>query len=483
MNLLEAIKKVVLNEGLNPEFSSGMSGVDTDDSLYRSLSQNSKDLDEYKYSRVQQIVRWFAKTHPLGKRLVELTKDFVIGSGLTYESENPKVKACLDSFWYDPFNNMLLNHHTKIDQMTIFGEQALPVIVNETNGHVRLGYVSPSSIEDIITAKDNILDIRQVKVKANAGEEPKYYDIIKLNEVTGYLEGEIFYFRINNLDDEKRGYSDLIAILDWLDIFDQILMGEADRIILIKSFIYDFLCKGMSDDQISEYSKKFSVPKPGTAFFHNENIEASAIAPNLNTADSTNYLKFLLSFMLGGVGIPEHYFALAYDINRATATEMDIPLVKKIQNRQEFVRFMFSHMFDFVIDQSIIYKRQLIDRDTGKGLGSLSEKEDLTYKIVLPSPSKKDIIQMANSLQPFASSLVIAQNNDWISNATAGRAFITTINESGLEIDTQEEKEIIDGEKEIKKEQIYNVPLPIEQDDQKRNTIPGVDKRVNEPVE
>lgn len=489
MNFLEAISKTVLNEGLNPEFSAGFSGIDPDEHLYRQLGQ-TKDMDDYKLSRVYSICRWFAKTHPLCKRIVELTKDFVIGSGISYEAENPKVKAALDSFWFNSLNNMGINHRTKINQLTIFGEQSYPVVVNPSNGDVTLGYVSPQSIDDIITSEDNILDIRQVKVKARAGEQPKFYNIIRLNEDTGFLEGDIFHFRINNLDDEKRGYSDLLSILDWLDVFDSILMGEADRIRLINSFVWDITLNNMSDEQIKDWLKtNGKPPKPGSIRAHNENASWEAVTPSLNTSDSTNYLKFLLSFMLGGVGLPEHYFALAYDINRATAKEMDDPLVKRIQDRQEIIRYMFGSIFDFVIDQAIVHGKQLVDRDTGKGLGVLREKEDLAYKLILPDPSKKDLIDMAQSLQPFANALAAAETKQWISKKTSSRVFINTLNQSGQEIDLDEEQKMIDEEKEENENNIYN-RFPFNQQqpdannrtDEKGNPIPGNGQPPNQAV-
>ena len=72
-------------------------GVDSDEALFRKLSQTSaKDLPEYKHERIQQIAFYLYTSNPLAKRLTDLTKDFVIGKGITFEADDERVQEILN---------------------------------------------------------------------------------------------------------------------------------------------------------------------------------------------------------------------------------------------------------------------------------------------------------------------------------------------------------------------------------------------------
>jgi len=447
MNFIESI----IQEAVNPEFTAtgDFSGaIDPDEHLFRSLGEAPKDINSYDYERSLRIVYWMWATHPLAKRLTEIGKDFVIGNTIQYKTENERILNLLHHFWYDSYNKLPLKQHKKVRELSLYGEQIYTVDVNKVNGHVRLGYIDPLNIKTVKTEADNIEIVKSITTK---GYDGKKYNVIQENQ-DGKLEGDVFFFRINNVSNAKRGLPDLLHLLDWLDAFDKILINEADRTQFLNSYVWDILCKGMNEAQINKYMKSQPKPKPGISFYHNENIERTAITPDLKIGESTELLKFLLSFMLGGAGVPEHFFALAYQINRATAEEMDPPFYKAIENRQLEVKYIFKEIFDFVIQKAIEYRRQITDYDTGKGLGVLTENEDKNYEIVLPEPSTKDTKTIALSLKELTTALTVAKQSGWLSNQTACEIFAMVASELGIDINAEEELQAIAEEQNTEAE-------------------------------
>lgn len=461
MNLAEAISKTILKEDLRPEGAAGFGGmIDSDDYLYRSLSTTIKDQSSYKFERSLKISYWMYLTNPLAKRIIEITKDFVIGNGISYESSNEKVKALLDSFWFDSYNNFPIKQHQKISELAIYGEQIYPVNVNKENGAIRLGYIDPLNVKDIITSENNIEDVQQIKIKGKGGNEGRTLNIIK--DENGKLQGDVFFFRINNVSNALRGVSDLLPLIDFLDMLDQSLVNEVDRSQLMKSFIWDVTLQGKSEDDIRKWMQQRKVPKPNSIEVHNEGAIWNAVTPDLKISDSIKLIQFVLEYILGGVGIPGHYYGFGQQTNKSTAQTMDMPFLKRLETRQAFIRDMFSQIFQFVIDMAVLYEREIMTQQ-GKGLGKLTEKEDKSFEVILPEPSTKDIGVLADSLVPLTNALTVAKQNNWISNKTAQKTFTMVLKELGQEVDLEAEEKLIQEESAAAEVEDYNkVVIPEE---------------------
>jgi hypothetical protein len=477
MNLIEAVQNTLIDisgykEAVNPEFAATFEGVDSDEHLYRSLTGNPKDFSPYKHDRLLKIVYYQWLTHPLAKRMIELIKDFIIGRGIEFKAENPKIQSLLWEHWNDPVNNWPIKQHKKIRELLLYGEQAYSISSNDANGLVRLGYIDPAAIKEIVTAKDNIEFVEAIKLKGKSGEDGKVYDVVGWSDKNNRLIGEAFFFAINNVSNAVRGNSVLLDVVDWLDVFDKSLFDEADRVELMKRFVWDITLEGMTEDQIKDWVKDQKPPKSGSIRAHNENVTWSAVTPDLKTQDTTNFLKFVMSFVIGGKGIPEHYYGINYQINKATATEMSPPFEKLIENNQLYVRWMISQIFDFVIAEAIDKKRKITDIDTKKALGTISENDDQAYEIILPEPSTRDIQKLSTSLVQLGQGLTIATNNGWLSKDTAGSIYSMVVSELGHPVDYENEKEKAEEEqdKEIENDferytkNINKKPEDIEQD-------------------
>lgn len=396
-------------------------GMDTlEDYEWRPITQHvSRDLQPLMQDRMQDIAVYLYDSNPIAHRIIELTKDFVVGDGFTFKANDPKVQKVLDDFWNDPVNNFEMKQDNKVKELSLFGEQIYPVFVNKHNGHVRLGYIDPTMIKKVKASKKNPEVLEQIILKQNAKGESKAYNVInfddrKTSETNGKLVGEIFYFSINKVSSSLRGRSDLLCLSDWIDGYDQFLFARLERANILNAFVWDVELQGANEKTLEEFLKKQATPKSGSIRAHNEKVKWTAVTPKLEANDASNEARLFKMQILGGAGYPEHWFAEGSTTTRATALEMGLPTFKKLKNRQKFFKLMFTFMFNFVIDQAII-------------AGTLDEKVDKTFQVIPPELIIKEKDIYTWGIERVSNGLAKAQELGWVTKEEAAAIFLATV--------------------------------------------------------
>jgi len=442
MDLLEAASTAIAPQTFKersffPEL--GFEDVDPDSHLFRSLTQSSRDLPQYKHDRVQSIAAWLYLSNPLAYRITEQTKDFTIGKGISYEAEDERVKAVLDGHWENPVNKWELKQHSRILELGLFGELFNPVFINDKNGDVTVGCVDPQNVKVVVTDPENIEVPTNIAMKGKGGRKGFVFDVVRHNDAE-VLEGNIIISQLKRLSNMTRGVPDMTAIVDWLDKFDDIMFGELERLRLQRAWVEDITVEGAQENDILKYRKEWAqTPKWGSRWIHNEKVSREFLSPQIHAADLEKFLKLILGIILAGAGIPEHFMLMAQDLNRATAQVMDPPMMRRIETRQRFVRGYFRSLFDFVITQAAIHNKQT--EAGGLKESDLNDKNILNYQIIFPDPSQKDIKDTAQAIVQLTNALVVAETQGWVSGDKAREIFSVLAQEFGVEIDADEEKE------------------------------------------
>jgi len=461
MKIKESVKKVVgsvmsrLMEFSNiPE----MGQIDKDDYLYRPLTdtQKARDLLPLTQRRMQDIVMHLYEATPMGKRLIEMHKDFVIGEGIKYEAEDKDVKTVLDEFWYDPINNWEMSQYMKATELSLFGEQFYPVWVNNYTGAVKLGYIDPTFVKEVTRNPMNPMQLMAVRTnqslkpvtgsKDHPGAQKDLFRIIDfdrdMNSKTyGRLVGEIFFFSVNRVSNGTRGRSDLLPLADWIDVHERFLFNIAERAKLLSVFIWDVTFKGWSDKRIREWVKKhgLKVPKPGSIRYHNENIEWKAETPKLESSDMSTHARLIKNHIASGYGIPPHWIGEGEKTTRATAMEMGGPSYKHFKSRQFYFKYILKFIFNFVIDQAIIH-------------GTLKDTKEKPlnrkFTIHMQPLAERDFSQIATAMTQIATSLQVALDNDWVTDKQAREFFAHVAGQTGFELDVSGERTDKDYSKE-----------------------------------
>lgn len=409
-----------------------------------------RDLNPLMHDRMLQVCYFLRVTTPFGKRIVEILTDYTIGKGVRVTAKDEKVQQVIDDFWTDEVNNMDDDIEQWSDELTTFGELCVPVAINRVSGKVRKGYIDPMNIDTIQFAEmataNGTASINvpyAVRLRREVGEVlQKPMLIVRRQEDVnqesyGKLDGECFYFAINKAKSASRGFSELFALADWVDLFDQMIFDFGDKVRFLNQFIWHYTFKGADEKKVDEYKNKLTKdpPRQGGALFTNENIEVAPLTPDFKGQDMAAGAGMVKKYGLGGAGIPPVLMGDGDDANRASSLEMNAPFTKKIQKRQAQLSRCLKSVIDFQIEQAQL-------------AGALPENVDITYTIEFPEIVVKDLQRGAQTLSGVSASLQLGQQEGWITGQTAARAFHTVLAEIGVDIeDSNQEYEDAQQEK------------------------------------
>jgi hypothetical protein len=482
------------NIGYDPD--TNLSSTSGGSLFYRRLTNNpSRDLNPLTQSRAIDIAYYLYDTNPLAKRVLELTRDYVIGDGIEVRShsDDTDIQEVIDLFWNDSFNKLDLKLNEKVLELGLFGEQVYPVFVNPVNGAVRLGYLDPAVISQVNTYLKDVsspLDIvigntqNQISVYLQKPERYKVVNVeddpenewygrlvsVKLDSKGDGLEdyidyvspiklpgdpaidnvptkdpgkylGSCFLFQINKGSNSRRGRSDLLSLADWIDGYDQILFGEIDRNLLMRSFIWDVTLEGMTDKQIETYMLKNKAPAPGSVRAHNEKVVWNAVQPNLNSGDLTKDADLLLSYVATGSGHSKTWLNGTSDVNKSTSSELGEPAFKRLKARQKYVKYIIEHIITFVLDQAEIH-------------GRIKKRENLpgslnpgpwNFVVNVPEIRARDLATNSNALLSTMQALSLALESQIIDPFVAQEVVVMLLQQLGSNVDLKAMRERIEA--------------------------------------
>lgn len=426
-----------------------------------------RDLQPLRQDHMLRLVYWLWESNPLAKWLIETTVDFVLGEGATVTSDAPDVQTVIDAFWNDPVNQLERRMDPLLREYGMYGELCLPAFVNEVDGHVRLAYVDPFEIDRVVTDPDNVLINTAVKLKARAGgERPRVLKVIREDtaRASSYFglmmpnmplerdptldvtyDGCCFLFQTNKISNGRRGRSDILPLIDWLDGYDQFLFDSMDTASLWNSFAWDVTLDNMNEQQIEAWYQKFAKDiKRNGVFAHNEKVTLKAVTPDLKAPDKDQFARLHRGHILGSMSYPEHWYGLAGHVNMASAKEMGMPPVKRLTRRQKELRFLIGDLVRFQLHQKI--RVGVLPRETvigkvdavGDSKG-VRKPTDQAFQVVLPELSMKDQAGTVAALTSLVAALIQAKGEGWVRPQTAANLFCHMVSQLGMEIDGGEE--------------------------------------------
>lgn len=418
-------------------------GISVEEEGFTKLTgAKDRSLSSLTQERMQELAVFLWKSNPLANRIIELPLVYLLAEGVTMSVQDETAQAWLNEFWNDPINQMDIKLPKKVREMSLFGEQCWPVFKNPTNGAVRLGYLDPGLIKEVKTDPDNTEQPIGVVTKAlGRKRKSKKYRIIvpgsenifgeeakKIREE--FNDGECFYFNINALSSSSRGLSDLLATMDWLDLYDKALFGEVERWDALRSFIWDVTLRGATEETVKKRASEIEVPSSGGVRVHNDAETWQAVTPDLQAANGAENARTVRNHILGGSTLPEHWYGGGGDVNRSTAGEMGEPTFKTFKFRQT----EWKHILETVCFYAV-YSRL-------EKTGNIPEDlRDYRPVAQFPELTHRDTSVYAAALQQTVVAVGIAVEKGMMTEETAVSVIGSMISRIGIEIDPVEELE------------------------------------------
>ena len=453
-----------------------------DEPGYRRITEDdAKGLDIVQRDRQLRIVFKLYLTNFLARTIVDTINDFVFGNGFTFtiESKNkrfPKrrmkvAQEICNDFW--KVNKLDLKLKKKGGDLSLNGMLLMPAFVNEVDGSVKLGFVDPLNINKVITNPYNIEDVMQVDLKPKdfTTENPSLTIIRKKEEKEfvddadfELLDGEAFFFTINNVSNQPEGISDLLTTADMLDMFQHLLENILNHSELSYLYFEDIKIIGADEKQIKAYKKNNPIGKGGSRRIHNEKVEHELVTPDIKASNSAEIVRMFKNLVLMSKRMPEMWFTEGGETNLATATAQGTPIYKLLEERQEYWKYIIEEMLTFVLHKAFNKKQ-----------GFEFSKEELLSLEVKVSASEVEQTNMqiiSEALIKVVDIIQKAVTNKWISEETAGKWFRSYPDLIGFDIDDTTEKIQLEKEAEEKEKNKEESTLPNDNDPELNGDTP-----------
>lgn len=417
----------------------GMMGVDPDDHLYRRLTNGSRlatrDLSPLSHDRQLEVAWYLFEKNPFAQRLITLMTDLVIGEGaqVTVEADDNRIREVIDRFWSrNQLAAMLREFH--IARM-LNGELVLPVGINPFTGLPVLGYLDSMQVRSVVPLPENVLVRDKLILKGQNGQADQELRVIRENPATGKLEGEVHFHRINGLPNSLRGRSSLMPSADWLDLYDQFMFAEIERLNLISSFAWDYTIEDADDKKIKEKLRAMPRMKPGAVFGHNQHEKLEARTPDLKASDRSEVARMLRVHIVGAFGFPETYFGTTDSNNATIQGQNDVMMKTPAAIQREFGGFL-SQMVRHAIESSLGMNPALF-RDASP-----------MYRITMPEIAAKDIARVGTTLASVMTAMDTGIANETVSKRLAVKVTAAMVGRLGVDVEPDALLEEIQAEKD-----------------------------------
>jgi hypothetical protein len=445
----------------------GLQGTDQEDEgKYRRLtSKSERDLTPLAYLDVCKKAFYLWQRNLLAKRIVEILVDFCVGEELkvvvkckkrTKQGEEELTdrnegQQCWDDFYEDPMNDLQDDLGSMFTDYLINGEQIIPANVNKTDGKVWLGYLDPRYIlpisydtsgniqsSGVVPVPGNIRKVDEIIMQPPGSTEVIRFKVIRhnmdgnpnSNPRFGKLDGQVFFFQLNKLPTQLRGYSILMTDIDWADAFDQFLFGALDGFDARNDYFFDCELEGFTQDEID--AQKVTRPDRGMVNVHNEKAKWSVIKADLAANDVATAAKLIKDFIVGTNGFSKVWFGEGDTTNRSTAESMAVPTKKMLQRVQAYLKRELKFMCTYVLQCA---------QEAGKV--KLAADEYFDIEVSLYNLDQKELDQAGSGFVQLMNAIKIAVTSGWATDDTAKKLVDGFLASLGFEVDQSQTAEDI----------------------------------------
>lgn len=351
----------------------------------------------------QSRVAW--QQDPQAGAAVDLLNDFVFGRGVPKpKCRDPKVQEIVDEAWDDPDNQLVLTAYSS--QLALGTDLALQsnlfllVFDDGGDGKVKLGLLNHDSVENVVRDPEN-----RLRVLWYAARERKYkWDFDNDQPVASLVggpegeprviyfghwkhadeapddhipppdrqgEGRVFHIAVNKGSESAFGHPVMQRTLRWFTAYNNFMEARVDIARAAAAFVMKRKIKG-SKNQVSKMAQKalsrrselaaqmpedgdplLAGPKAASILNENEEVSHEDFGLNSNAGNALTDGQMIRSQISAATGWPQHYLGDVGSTTLATATSMELPVLKHVEGRQEVFEQLFRFFVDRVIERAV----------------------------------------------------------------------------------------------------------------------------------
>jgi hypothetical protein len=352
----------------------------------------------------------------LVRRIVTLTRSYVVGSGIALSSKLPTVDRFVRAFWAHRQNRMPRRLGPMCDELTRAGE-IFPVLhTNHVDGMSYLRFVPATLIREIEAApNDYEVELRYGEQQPDSAElrwwtGPGHRAAYRPSR-GGRLRPLMLHFSVNRPIGATRGEGDLGPILPWALRYSEWLK---DRVRLNRQRTRQgILDIEIADDaqvlQKREQLRTANLVEAGI-YVHGPGEKVTMHGLAIDASDAAEDGKLLRLANASGANVALHYLGEGEAVNYATAREMGEPTARFFVERQAAFCAMLRDLAEAA------YRRA-----AALGLAALPHDDDLQLMVSTAEVARADNLALAQAARSITAALVQMKGEGWIDDATAAR--------------------------------------------------------------
>lgn len=378
--------------------------VKENDATWRLLYDRQGGPSDLAWSERQEVLAdaleaW--RVNALARRIVGLTTDYVVGSGIGVASSVPWIEEWVRRFWAHPKNRMSIRVLSLCDELTRSGELFPVLSTNRLDGMSYVRSVPARQIEWITTLPgdyETALAFHQVDprdLEHIAGHDWLSFD--NPDRATVGLSPQVMlHLAVNRPIGATRGAGDLDPILKWLKRYNAFLEARLALNLHASAFVYDVTVKGANPEQLAKRKSELAnPPAAGSVLVHGDDEEWKVNRPQVSGWDASPDGKAIVGMIGAGSATPAHWLnSLETGSTQATAAEMGGPAIRHYQNRQQVFGAFLVDITYAALEQARALGAL---RHRGQPVRTPLERDEYGLSVRTAELQKQDNLQLARA--------------------------------------------------------------------------------------
>ncbi|NMB87254.1 MAG: hypothetical protein GYA17_02770, partial [Chloroflexi bacterium] len=322
-------------------------------------SLNASERDRYDYDREelqrQALEAW--RVNPLARRIVGLTTQYVVGSGIVVHCKHPAAARFLDEFWGHRLNRMPVRISELCDELTRTGNLFV-LLSTDAAGMSYLRAVPAGDLERIEHAPNDVEQPtrfypRPTLENPNPQPWPAYDPATDAPGPDGSFPPAMLHYAINRPVGAQWGESDLAPLLRWLARYAAWLEDRARLNRFRTAFLY--VVKGRYASEAERIARQAHLnanpPSPGSILVADESESWEVISARLEADDANTDGLALKKMVASGAGVPLHFLAEPESATRTTAEAAGGPTYRHYEQRQTYFLWLLHDLLQAALNR------------------------------------------------------------------------------------------------------------------------------------
>lgn len=347
---------------------------------------------------------------PQAGAYVALMNDFVLGRGFPRpRCKDQLVQTIVDEAWDDEDNKRVLTSFKA--QLALNTDLSIQCNVfplgfdDGKDGRFKLGLLQHDAVETAVRDPENYLRVLYYLARFKrqewdfANDRPKmdaqpsrvlYYenwgaldeakkqreeapdgaDMLPLDEPpTGKLgRGKVYHLALNRTTEMVFGWPEMARSIRWFSAYNDLMAARVDIATAVASLVMKRKTKGTPDQMARTAARYLSresplastqllprgaLPAPGSTVVENENVTHEPFNLDSRAANAAQDARMVGAQISAAHRFPRSYFGDQEAGSLATATSLELPVLKSVEARQEIWESLVRWFVQCVIDKAV----------------------------------------------------------------------------------------------------------------------------------